>query len=441
MKDKFLQFIAEHSLLTKEDTVLVAVSGGIDSCVLLDLLFAHGFNCIVAHCNFKLRGEDSDNDEQFVKDLAIKYGFRFFSTSFDTANYAENNGVSIQMAARDLRYKFFNELAQLNACTAIATAHHGDDNIETMYINLLHGTGLKGLGGIPIRSGKIIRPLLYAFRTEIENYARENKLKWRTDKSNLSNKYTRNKIRNEIIPILEEIKPGFRAIMHRNIEYFRDSETLISELLHERIEQIAQFKEDSVYISIPELLKWKSGKTILFHIINPYGFDSKQIEKIWNSIPNLSGKMFYSRTHLLNKDRDNIIVAEIKNNDQKQKFYIDEDVDFINEPVELSIETYPWNSDETIPKEKKTILVDADSITYPLIIRHWQAGDYFQPFGMNGMKKLSDFFIDEKIPNTEKNNVWIIESSNKIVWVVGFRSDERFKITHNTQRVIKLQLF
>ena len=441
MKEETLRFIKDQNLFDHSDKLLVAVSGGIDSCVLLDLLYALKFNCIVAHCNFKLRGKDSEDDAKFVKDLAYNYKFEFVSKEFETTKYSEEKGISIQMAARELRYIFFEEISLSHNCNVIATAHHADDMVETFYINLLHGTGLKGLCGIPIKSGKIVRPLLFATRLNIKDYASQSKLKWREDSSNVSNKYIRNKIRNEIIPLLEEINPQFKKIMQRNIINLKNSEALFKELLDEKTNKIIQKKGDTIYISIKELNQSISGKTILFHLIYPFGFESKQIDKIWNSLNSDSGKMFYSKDHVLNKDRKFLIINKNINNDQFIKYYIDEEIDFINEPIKLSIERCSWKSGQIIPKQKNIFYADAERITFPLIIRKWKTGDYFHPFGMSGVKKISDFFIDEKIPNSEKKNIWILESSGKIMWVINYRPDDNFKITPKTQYVIKLQSF
>ncbi len=441
MKEVFKQYCIHNKLFGSNDKILVAVSGGIDSCVLLHLLKSNNVPCTVAHCNFKLRGDDSERDEQFVKGLSDKYGFDFISTQFNTSQFAEENGVSIQMAARELRYQFFEDTLASTSCSFIATAHHADDSIETFYINLLHGTGLRGLTGIPLKKGNIIRPLLFATRRDIEEYAKENELLWRNDTSNFSNKYIRNRIRNQVIPVFDEIKPGFRSIMQRNVENLKESYVLFDELLKEKLKSIIHQKNNSIYLSIRELKKSASGKSLLFHILNQYGFDSRQTEKIWNTLDTSSGKMFYSREYVLNKDRDCIIISDIVQDSQHRKFYLDESVELITEPFEMSLEKHSWKTGNHISKESNQALVDAEKIVFPLIIRKWQAGDFFRPLGMNGFKKVSDFFIDQKISNIEKDKTWVIESSNRIVWLVGLRIDDRFKITSKTQSVLKLQLF
>ncbi len=441
MKDQFLQFSVKKNLFSKNDKIIVAVSGGIDSCVLLFLLFELDFNCVVAHCNFSLRNEESDNDEDFVNELAKKYNFDFETKKFDTTLFAEESGISIQMAARELRYNFFEEIRQKHNCKIIATAHHADDNIETLFINLIRGTGLKGLSGIPVKTERIVRPLLFATRNEINAFAKRNNIKWREDSSNQSVKYMRNKIRHNLLPMIEEIKPGFSKQILRNIEHFSETGNLLKRILNEKIEEITFNSDNKLFIDISELLKSESGKTILYEIIAPYGFNPKQINKIWSTINGESGKVFYSKNYCLNKDRDKIIISQIHTSNTKRKYYIDEIQEWISEPVEMSINYLSWESSMAISKNNNIVMLDADNIEFPLIIRCWEHGDYFKPIGMQGFKKLSDFFIDNKISKVDKENIWIIESANRIVWVIGHRIDDRFKISGSTKSVIKLQIF
>jgi tRNA(Ile)-lysidine synthase len=440
LKIQFEQYINRHNLFTKDDSILVAVSGGIDSCVLLHLLYYYNYKCVVAHCNFNLRNSESDNDEQFVKKLTNDYFMDFVSIPFNTLEYAEEKGLSIQMAARELRYIFFEETRKKHNCKAIATAHHADDSIETVFINLMRGTGLKGLTGIPVKSNHIVRPLLFASRKEIEEYASLNNLSWRNDSSNSSNKYTRNQLRNQVLPLLDEIKPGFRKILLRNIEHFNETETLLNTLLKSTFDKIISKKGNTVYISIKELKVIGLNKSLLFEIISGYGFNPKQAEKIWNSLDSGPGKMFYSKNYSLNKDREFIIISQIENQESQRKYYIDETAEWISEPFEMSIETMLWEAGKVIPRNSKILFADLHALEFPLIIRRWLPGDFFQPFGMKGFKKLSDYFIDQKISKTEKENTWIIESANRIIWVVGYRIDDRIKVTDSTKHILKLQL-
>jgi len=441
LKEQFINFIINNNLFSKEDTIIVAVSGGIDSCILLNLFYNLKYKCVVAHCNFSLRNEESDNDEKFVIKLATKYKYEIIVKKFETTKYAEENGLSIQMAARELRYTFFEEIRQKYNCKVIATAHHADDNIETFFINLIRGTGLKGISGIPVKNGRIVRPLLFATRDEIYTYAKLNNIEWCEDSSNKSLKYMRNKIRHNLMPLLEEIKPDSQKTILRNIEHFRNTEILLKEILKDKIEKIIRHKNDTIYIALKELTLSNSGKTILYEIINPYGFNPKQINKIWETINSLSGKMFYSKNYYLNKDREQIIISPINKENNKFKYYIDIEQDWISEPFEMSIEKMTWDANQKILKDKNIAMFDADNIEFPLVIRRWNFGDYFQPYGMKGFKKLSDYFIDEKISVIEKEKIWIIESSNKIVWIIGQRIDDRFKITNNTKNILVLQLY
>ncbi|MBI5541047.1 MAG: tRNA lysidine(34) synthetase TilS [Bacteroidia bacterium] len=441
MKEQFLQFVTKKNLFNSNDKILVAVSGGIDSCVLIYLLHELNFKCVIAHCNFSLRDAESDKDENLVRQLANNYYYEFETKKFETLIFAEEKGISIQMAARELRYNYFEELRKKHNCKVIATAHHADDNVETLFINLLRGTGLKGLSGIPVKTEKIVRPLLFATRAEIDSFARENNIKWREDASNQSVKYMRNKIRHNLLPLIEDIKPGFSKLITRNIEHFSETEILLKELLKEKIEKTVSKTEDKTLINISELLNSESGKTILYEIIAPYGFNPKQISKIWSTMDGEAGKVFYSKNFCLNKDRDKIIISPIHKNNILRKYYIDEIQDWISEPIEISISHFEWECNKEISKDKSIIMLDAEKIEFPLIIRRWAHGDFFKPFGMDGFKKLSDFFIDNKISKTDKDNIWILESANKIVWVIGLRLDDRFKISEKTKSVIKLQVY
>jgi tRNA(Ile)-lysidine synthase len=441
LKDQFLQFSVKKKLFSATDKIIVAVSGGIDSCVLLFLLHELNFNCVVVHCNFSLRNEESDNDENFVKELSKEYHFEFETKKFETTFFAEENGISIQMAARELRYSFFEETRKKHDCKFIATAHHADDNIETLFINLIRGTGLKGLSGIPVKTEKIVRPLLFATRNEIYAFAKKNEIKWREDSSNQSVKYMRNKIRHDLLPMIEEIKPGFSKQILRNIEHFGETNNLLKEILNEKIKEITFNSDNKLFIDISELLKSESGKTFLYEIIAPYGFNPKQINKIWSTINGESGKVFYSKNYCLNKDRDKIIISQIHTNNTKRKYYIDEIQEWISEPIELSINHLSWESSMTISKSNSIAMLDAEKIEFPLIIRRWEHGDYFKPIGMQGFKKLSDFFIDNKLSKVDKDNIWIVESANKIVWVIGHRIDDRFKISESTKAAIQLQVY
>ena len=441
MKERFLQFVLNKNLFKKEDKILVAVSGGIDSCALLYLFYSLDYKCVVAHCNFSLRNEESDKDEKFVKDLSSNYQFEFASKRFDTFKYAEENGISIQMAAREQRYRFFEETRQKHNCRVIATAHNADDNIETLFINLIRGTGLKGLSGIPVKLENIVRPLLYATRKEILAFAKSNKILWREDLSNQSFKYMRNKIRHYLLPLLEEIKPGCEKTILRNIEHFSETEVLLKKFMKEKISEIVIQKDNLIFIDIAKLLASGSAKTILYEIIAPYGFNPKQVITIWSSINAESGKVFYSKNFCINKDRNKIIISRLNIGNLQQKYYIDELQEWISEPIEMSVTRITWEKGQNISRNKNIAMLDADTIEFPLILRRWAYGDYFKPIGMQGYKKLSDFFIDEKISNIGKENVWIIESANRIVWLAGLKPDDRFKITEKTKSVIKMEIY
>lgn len=439
MKNNFQKFIITNKLFCKDDLLLVAVSGGIDSCVLLNLLYENNYNCLVAHCNFGLRGSDSENDELFVKNLAKNYNYKFVSKKFDTINFASQNSLSIQMSARDLRYNYFEEIRKKYNCKSILTAHHADDNIETIFINLLRGTGLKGLTGIPVKINFISRPLLFAFRNQINSYALKNKLQWREDSSNKANKYLRNKIRHKLVPLLEEISSSSKKTLLRNIENFTNENNYFSDKLKKDISRISKETTEQVIIDIEELKKNNFNKVILYEIISKYGFNPKQTNKIFDSLSNESGKMFYSSTHCLNKDRENLIITPLIEN-KKQEYLINKTCKKLSVPVNMNIYRQEWNKKSKIITDNNIAMLDADIIEFPLKIRHWKKGDYFYPLGKNNQKKLSDFFIDNKVPNSLKRKLWLIESGNKIVWICNYRIDNRFKITNSTKNIILLEL-
>lgn len=389
---KVKEYIQTKVLLDKEAKVVVGVSGGADSIALLDILIHLGYNCIAAHCNFHLRGEESDRDYRFVKKICQERKIEFIYTDFDTYKYMTENSVSLEMAARELRYEWFEKIrVELNA-NKIAVAHHQDDSVETVLINLIRGTGIKGLTGIPSMNGNIVRPLLCLYRENIIQYLSENNLEFVEDSTNKEDVYIRNKIRLNIIPLLETINPSVKQSIYKT------SENLLS------VEKIYEANVDKIKneifvnntINIPLLLKENEPKTILFEILHPYGFNSENIVSIFNTLTNQSGKQFYSKDYILIKDRDLLILEEISLKDENV-YHIRKDDTNINNPIRLKIEKL--NSREEFLEYKKnsnTIFLDQDRLTYPLTIRHWQNGDKFVPFGMKGSKKLSDYFSDQK---------------------------------------------
>lgn len=437
---KVRQFIDSNQLLIDNDRILVGVSGGADSVVLLHILLKLGFECVVAHCNFHLRGEESMRDELFVEKLAEKYKLIYKKTDFDTVRFAKSNKISIEMAAREMRYAWFKKLAPENKCQTIATAHHTDDSIETLLLNMIRGTGLKGLTGIEPRNGDIVRPVLCCTRSEIEQYAQKNKLEYITDSTNLANEYSRNKIRNLILPMMADINPSVKQSLAENISRFRGSWKIYSEKIAEIEAHITFNKENQTFVDIDKLKSQSDPKTILFEILQKYQFNSDVISNIFEGLDKSSGKRYYSDTHRLLKDREHLIVDEIEPNNTLE-FSIDESTKSISIPINLSLNKKARNEDFIISKKSDIIHIDADKIKFPLTLRKWKKGDSFHPFGMKESKKLSDFFINEKINRNQKENIWLLVSDNKIVWIIGLRMDERFRITEKTKNILEISLY
>ena len=421
----------------KNKQLLLAVSGGVDSVVLTQLLYELGFDISLAHVNFQLRGKEADADAEFVKKLAENLKIPFYTTRFDTRNYAKEQGLSIQEAARNLRYQWFEELAETQGFDFILTAHHADDNIETVLINLIRGTGIEGLTGIPERNKRIIRPLLPFSREKIENFAKSHKISWREDQSNRETKYTRNRIRHDILPVLKELNPNFNAVFLQTLSHLKDSAAIVKQRIKKaQCTAATRDKDGTIRIDIHKLKTFKPVKAHLYGMLKDFGFTE------WNDILALldaqSGKQVLSKTHRLLKDRDFLLLTPLK--EEKQ------------ETIEIRIEAGQQEAtfegkrfrisevppDITPVTGKNTIFVDKNRLKFPLIVRKWKNGDYFYPLGMNGRKKLSKYFKDEKIPVPEKEKIPLLCSAGKIVWVVGKRPDDRFKINETTQEILKI---
>ncbi|MCB9361533.1 MAG: tRNA lysidine(34) synthetase TilS [Flavobacteriales bacterium] len=434
MLQKFTTYYQKHYLFSQSDKILLAVSGGKDSMAMLHFFKASNLNFDVAHCNFNLRGRESDADEQLVKTVCKKHQIPFFATHFNTTAYAEQNGISIQMAARDLRYNWFEELSAKNGYNFIATAHHKNDVAETMLINLSKGTGLAGLHGISKKSGKIIRPLLGFTREEIEVFVQENNVEFRDDQSNFNNKYTRNGIRLDVIPLLEKINPNVIESLNQTANYLSDVELILAEKIEEEFKQCTDQEEGRVLFDIEKLQSLTALPTQLYYFVKSYGFNATHVEDIIQSFNEQSGKQYFSKTHQIIKDRNYLILQKIKGN-------LNEEI-IINTLEELELKT-DWKVEQLknstqfeIQKSAKYANLDFDKIKLPLVLRNWSAGDVFQPLGMKGKKKLSDFFIDNKIDVLTKKTIQVLTSNNQIVWVVGYRIDDTFKLTENTKNLL-----
>lgn len=445
MLEKFIQHIQSKNLANENDRILLTVSGGADSVTMLDLFAKSDFKFAIAHCNFKLRGKDSDEDEKFVEKIAEKYRVKCFSKVCHAQDYAEKNGVSIEMAARNLRYNWFDEVVEKYNFTKIATAHHSDDSVETILMNLSRKTGLKGLLGIPVKNKNIIRPLLFASKDEILEYCKINNLEFRTDKTNFETDFQRNKIRHLIIPEFQIINQAFS----QNVLQTADNLKLHKQLLEKYLKKFKKkcvLQEGEVFkIRIDKFRKYEPIELFLYEYFKNYGFNFSQIKDISQSLENQSGKRFYSDTHRLIKERDFLVLSR-KSESKQLSFKISENQEkFVAQKDQLDeiiLKILKKNIEYTrIQTDEKIGFFDLKKIKYPLIIRKWEDGDVFRPIGMGGKrKKLSSYFKDQKFSQIEKENVWILESDDKIMWVIGYRIDERFKITEKTTDVLKVKL-
>ena len=433
----FEKYIGKEKLFSTSEKLILAVSGGVDSMVMLHLFQQLENDFVVAHCNFKLRGAESDSDEIFLRDYCSEKGIEIYVKTFETKEYATTKGISIEMAARELRYCWFKELLNKLQFDYLTTAHHQDDLVETMLINLTRGTGIRGLSGIQPKSGKVIRPLLFANRLKIINYAAANQIPFQEDSSNEELVYQRNIIRHKLIPMFEEINPAFRKNMSKTAGILRETEKIYHQKIDTEKSRLVQKEGDILKIAIEELVKTEFKPTVLFEILHPLGFNNEQVDEIIQSINADSGKSFYSHSHRLVKDRDYLLVNKLDETID-HRYYIDEDCISIIDPIELDFQQMKRTADYSFSKELAVADFDFDKLQFPLILKKWDQGEYFQPLGMEGFKKLSDFFIDEKLSLPEKENTWILYSGTKIVWIIGKRIDNRFKITENTSKILRI---
>jgi len=439
MQQKVQTYIEKHQLLVPDKPVVVGVSGGTDSVVLLHILMSLGYECVIAHCNFHLRMEESDRDESFVRELANGLKIQSYFIDFETTEHASKHGISIEMAARDLRYAWFNELLVKINAQAIAVAHHADDSIETLLMNLVRGTGLKGLTGIPARNENVVRPLLCLTRSEIETYLVRYDLDHVEDSTNGSSDYQRNKFRNEILPLLEEINPSVRQTLYNSLQHFEGNLAVYQQAIHQIENEIVYIDSDSIKLDIDLLKKQIHIPTVLFELLHPYGFSNAVIEQITANLDGESGKMFFSDSYRLVKDRKYLILNEIKSV-QKEKFRITENQKEIDQPFHLKITRKNITSEFIPSKKPDCIQVDASKLTFPLLLRKWEEGDAFYPFGMTQRKKVSDFFVNNKLSLLEKEQSWILISGEDIVWIVCQRLDNRFRVNEKTKMIVEFRL-
>lgn len=443
----FINYIKKEKLFQRHDKLLVAVSGGVDSSVLCDLCYEAAYDFAIAHCNFQLRGEESERDEAFVASLAKKYKVPLFTKKFDTTGYTLANKVSVQVAARDMRYAWFRQLIGKNEEISqqvfphevvILTAHHSNDNVETVLMNFFKGTGMNGLTGIAPKQGKLIRPLLFATKDEIKEYAVVKELEYVEDSSNESNKYTRNYFRNELIPGVQKVFPMVEQNLINNIDRFREAQVLYQQAVELHKSKLVTLVKGELHMPVMKLLKTVPLPTLLYEILKDYDFSPGQIPEVMHLLKSETGKLVQSTTHRVIRNRDWLIVSPI---DSKEAANIviqseDEKCEFDEGMLYLKKRS---NRGDFISANEQTACVDLKQIVFPLILRKWKPGDYFYPLGMRKKKKVSKFLSDLKLSVTDKEKVWVVESGDlKIVWIVGLRIDDRFKVTDKTEEVLRM---
>ena len=443
MLQAFRAYIKKEKLFLPGEKILLAVSGGMDSVAMVELFSRAKISFGIAHCNFQLRGEESDADESFVMFLAKKNKVPCYIRKFFTSDYADAHRLSTQMAARELRYNWFNELLTKEGYSFLATAHHLDDQIETFFINMLRSTGIAGFHGILPKQGNIIRPMLFASRNDIEEFVKKKNLAYREDRSNLELKYLRNKIRHELIPVLTDINPGFSNILTENIYRIREAEKIFRDTVNIARNSIVRKKKERTLLSISEIKKLSPVTTWLYEFLCPFGFNYSVTKDISEALDEEPGKQFYSPTHRLIKDRNDLIILPLAPVEQdeveKTGFQITEDVTRLQVPLKLVIKKIIKDRDFHVDVSPKVANLDLQKVTFPLILRKWQHGDVFHPFGRDHRKKLSDFFTDYKFSIDVKENTWLICSGGKIAWIVGHRIDNRFRITPKTKQVLQIK--
>jgi tRNA(Ile)-lysidine synthase len=434
MLQKFQSHIFQNFPFLSGEKLLLATSGGLDSMVMVDLFRKLSFKIAIAHCNFQLRGVESFEDQNFVQNYAESNEIKLFVTQFDTEAFAKDYKLSTQVAARELRYNWFYELLETEEFDYVLTAHHADDNLETFLINLVRGTGLDGLTGIPAQNENVIRPLLLFSRQEIEQYAKENNIDWREDSSNASDKYLRNKIRHNLVPVLKELNTDFLSSFHKTQVYLQESKTMVEDASIMVYQQVAKESGEDIHFDLNKLQQLPNYKSYLYQWLREFGFLAW--EDIYDLVESQSGKQVFSNEFRLLKNRDFLILSPINIEDKKEEYYIFKDQKEIDSPLNLSFSKV---ADIGIVSNR-AIFVDEDKLHFPLVLRRWDEGDTFQPFGMEGKsKKVSKIFKDEKLSLIDKENTWLLCSDDTIVWIIGIRQDERFKIGKTTKNRLQIQ--
>ena len=433
---RFLKYIQTENLFHEREKLLLAVSGGVDSVVLSELCKQAGYDFAVAHCNFQLREADSERDERFVRELARKYNVPFHVVKFNTKAIAKERKISTQEVARELRYNWFEQTRETGGYRYVLTAHHADDNIETVLMNFFRGTGIKGIRGIESKHGLVVRPLLFARRSELEEFLVENKLDYVSDFTNLLDDYTRNYFRNKVIPFIEKSFPEVNENILANITRFKETELLYQQAVELHKKKLLEYNGNEVHIPVLKLMKTEPLHSVTYEIIKEYGFGSAQVSEVIALLDSESGKYVQSSSHRVIRNRKWLIIAPNESTESAIKI-IDTIGNWEWAMGNLKLETTPaLNFKHEVSDSIAS--VDFDEIKFPLLLRKWKQGDYFYPLGMKKKKKLARFFIDLKLSKTDKEKVWVLEMNKKIIWVVGYRIDDRFKIADKTKNVLKI---
>jgi tRNA(Ile)-lysidine synthase len=434
MINKFQKYYQENNLFTETDNVLLTVSGGKDSMVMLTFFINKKLSFGVAHCNFQLRGEAAIEDQKFIELFCKEKDIPFYTIDFETQEYATKNGISIQMAARDLRYSWFEKIRIENGYNFIATAHHKNDVAETMLINLTKGTGLAGLHGIRNKNQTVIRPLLCFTRKEIDEFAHKNSISFNEDLSNANTKYTRNSIRHNVISELKKINPAIIETLNIEANQFLGDEKIIEDKIKIDRERLFTPIDNGFSIDIDALKKLSPLTSYLFYLLRDYNFNSADVSDIVEGLDNQSGKTYSSSTHQIIKDRECLLLNKLEKESASNNLINSiDDLPFFYEVIENI-------TDLKIDKSNKYAYLDLDKIQFPIILRNWKQGDYFKPLGMKGNKKVSDFLIDNKFSLLDKKSVQVLVQNSEIIWLVGNRIDDRFKITSETKKALILSI-
>ena len=439
MLEEFRKYIKDNNLVEDKDRILLAVSGGIDSMVMTDLFLRTAYEIGIAHCNFNLRGTESDKDESLVKSFANDFNIPFFCERFDTADFANEKNISIQMAARELRYRWFEEIREENSYNCIALAHNLNDNVETFLINLTRGTGIAGLSGMKPKYKYLIRPLLFASRKIIIEYRDQENVPYREDRSNSEIKYTRNKIRHSILPVFREINPSFDTTIIETAERLGEINEIAAAIISEIRDRVTRKRDKLTVFRIDELNNLSPKRTILFELFKPYGVGNSQLEDLVRLTDGKTGGQLFTPTHRLLKNRKEILVS-LREREDDGFYEIADTADFQNVPGFVSAILISPEDIFAIPTSSNIACIDAAKIHFPLIIRKWMPGDSFYPLGMKQKKKLSDYFIDNKYSILDKEKCRIVESEGKIVWITGDRIDDRFRITKSTKKILIIEV-